>query len=82
MNCVFFRGELDNVRSFDINSSYPYAMIEAPMPVGPYYMKTLNDDYTGEPLEAGIYRLVVIKTPVGLREPFICVKKMGLLVFP
>lgn len=80
MNCVFYRGELKYVRSFDINSSYPASMTGS-FPVGPYYRKNLNTKMSGQPLEQGIYRFVVIDTPRMLRFPLFGLKKDGLYTF-
>jgi hypothetical protein len=81
MNCVFYRGELSHVRSFDINSSYPAAMLQE-IPVGPYRMKVVNQKMVGQPLEAGIYRIVVEDTPRNLRFGFLGVKTDSLFTFP
>jgi hypothetical protein len=43
----FRRGKFNRVISFDINSSYPYQMTKAPLPVGKSYFKKINQKYVG-----------------------------------
>ncbi len=48
-------------------------MSKAPLPTGKPYRRAINMRYNGEPMLEGIYRIIVISTPVGLQYP--CLSK-------
>jgi hypothetical protein len=77
----FAVGEFDNVFSVDINASYPYQMTKAPLPSEKSHMITLNRYYQKEPLQHGIYRVIVKNTPE-LRFPILCENINGQNLFP
>lgn len=81
MTDLFYRGHFFGVESCDINSSYPYQMIKAPLPTGPYFMKVYNVMYEGQPFfEHGIYEVIVKSSPT-LKFPILCDVIDGKLTF-
>jgi hypothetical protein len=71
LNEVFHRGTFQRVKAFDVNSSYPASM-QGILPIGKSYERTINQLYLGQPLEFGIYRIIVISTPRTLKYPLLC----------
>lgn len=54
-------------------------MVKAPLPTGKCYFKNFNQWYNGQPLEFGIYEVIIKNTPRTIKYPCLGFKDSKLI---